>query len=108
MRRTLDRLVWRALLIVDAAAEHAENGVRVQPTPALRYALAFLYSRSDGSTFNRLSQRQIFNELWRVVTEEGSGTPYVNAYSRGTHTRTCLQQIGRQLQLGTGIFHEVR
>ena len=108
MDRTPDRLAWLALLIVDEAAERAENGVRVQATLALRFALAFLCSRSDGPIFDRPNQRHIFNELWRVVTEEGSGTPHMNAYRRGTHTRTCLQQIGRQLQLGTGIFHEVR
>ena len=74
MDRTPDRLAWLALLIVDEAAEEAERGRQVQPTLALRFALAFLCSRADGPTFNLPNRRSAFDELWKAMTEaDGAG-----------------------------------
>ena len=109
VHRDPDRLAWLALIIVDEAAEHAEKRGQVQPTIPLRFALAFLCSRADGPLFAHPDRRAIFDAFWRTVTEpDGAGPPNMVGYGRASHTRSALQQIGRQLQFGPGIFHTVR
>ena len=75
----------------------------------LRLALAFLCSRADGPIFNLPHRRSVFDTFWRAVTDpDGGGPPFMQSYSRGSQTRSALQQIGRQLQFGAGIFNVVR
>lgn len=107
MSRDLDRITWLALLVVDEAAEQAERG-RVPPSLGLRLALAHLCSIADGPIAALPSRRSVFDTFWKEATIKGSGNPHATAYYRASMTRSCLQQIGRQIGQSANLFNIVR
>lgn len=102
-----DRITWLALMMIDDAAEQAEKDWIIGSV-GLRLALAYLCSIADGPTFSLPSRRHIFDEFWIVVTRRQAGNPESARYARCAMMTSCLQQIGRQLELGENIFNEVR
>lgn len=103
-----DRIAQLALMVVDEAAEQAERGERVPKSIGLRLALACLCSVADGPTFALPDRRTVFDTFWKEVTAPATGNPHSSAYYRASVTRTCLQQIGRQLGDTGFLFHAVR
>lgn len=64
MRLGTDKLIVKALHAIEEAAWAAQKGP-VEPSFALRFALAFLYEHGDG-------HRGSFDEFWRLVTDTGN------------------------------------
>lgn len=60
-----DKLIIKALHAVEDAAWLAQKGP-VDPSFALRFALAFLYAHTDGK------DRESFDMFWRIVTDHPS------------------------------------
>jgi hypothetical protein len=88
----VDPLLYTALLAVEEACVEeacveAQNGT-VRSTYALRFALAYLYSRSDGT-------RWVDEQFWRNIRSASSHTQ--SGYIRGTMADTGLLGIMRSV-----------
>lgn len=87
MRFACDPLVFKALCAVDEACEQAQRDI-VRPSFALRFALAFLYVRSDGT-------RWVYDAFWAAVQD---GDVRSNGgYLRGTSATSAMQGIMRSV-----------
>lgn len=97
VRLPRDRLVLLALRIVRGTADQAQHGI-VQPSDALRLALAILYTLSDGPLFDWPDHEAVFVRFWRVVTGLDMECFTQGDYARGTYATTYLHQIERQVR----------
>lgn len=93
MRFDRDHLTFKALCALDEAIDLCD-AAPIEPTFALRFALAYLFAVSDG-------RREPYDAFWREV-RDGNGAAYSEAsrrYVRTTYARTALAGISR----GVGI-----
>ncbi|WP_267382310.1 MULTISPECIES: hypothetical protein [unclassified Sphingomonas] len=79
-----DQLIWKALVALDEVCHRAHEGA-IQPTFALRFVLAFLFSRSDGD-------RRSYDMFWKECRDPRHGQTQAD-YCRGTYTRTAWNGI---------------
>jgi hypothetical protein len=86
-----DSLAFKALVALDEVQEQCGGGP-VQPSYALRFTLAWLYSASDGT-------RWVYDDFWRNIQEkhEKAYSDAQAGYMRGTAARSGMQGIGRTL-----------
>jgi hypothetical protein len=82
-----DSLLYKALQAVEEARVEAQTGT-VRSTYALRFALAYLYSRSDG-------KRWIYEQFWSNIRSASSHTQ--SGYIRGTMADTGMLGIMRSV-----------
>lgn len=87
MRVVCDPLVFKALCAVEEVCEQAQAAV-VRPTFALRFALAFLYVRSDGT-------RWVYDAFWAAIQDADIRSN--GGYLRGTSAMSALQGIMRSV-----------
>lgn len=87
MRFACDPLVLKALCAVEEVCEQAQAGI-VRPSFALRFALAFLYVRSDGT-------RWVYDAFWTAIQDADLRSN--GGYLRGTSAMSALQGIMRSV-----------
>jgi hypothetical protein len=93
MRFERDHLNFKALCALDEAIDQCDAGP-IEPTFALRFALAYLFAVSDG-------RRDPYDAFWHEI-RDGNGAAYSDSsrcYVRTTYARTALAGISR----GIGI-----
>lgn len=96
MKLPRDQLVSLGLCVLDDTVLAARKAP-VQPTEALRLALAIFFALSDGPLFDWPDHRTVFDRFWRIVTgHEDEHPTQVNC--RVTHATTYLNQIERQVR----------
>lgn len=87
MRFDRDLMIFKALC---ALSEYADDSYQapLKPTFGLRFALAFLYSQSNGEV-------RCFTDFWNEVQDpqEGAYHPDRGQYQRATNARTALNGI---------------
>ena len=93
MRFDRDQLVFKALCALDEATD-ACHDAPIKPTFALRFALAFLYTESDGC-------HESYDAFWREIADgrEGAYSADAGRYIRSSYARTELTGIAR----GVGV-----
>lgn len=89
MRISTERLTTKALLALEEAVQSIKSGP-LQPSLAMRFALAFLYSVSNGS-------RAPFDDFWRSVQFHGDS--YTQCVQRQAMASAALEAIYRDLGL---------
>jgi hypothetical protein len=87
MRFACDPLVFKALCAVDEACEQAQADI-VRPSFALRFALAYLYVRSDGT-------RWVYDAFWKAIQDADIRSN--GGYLRGTSATSAMQGIMRSV-----------
>jgi hypothetical protein len=91
MRFTWDHLIFKALCALDEAVE-VSRARPVEPSHALQFALAYLY------TVSVKQERHHYDQFWRIVQGKGdSPANPANDYRRGTYACSCLQAICRSV-----------
>lgn len=87
MRFACDPLVFKALCAVDEACAQAQGEV-VRPSFALRFALAYLFVRSDGT-------RWVYDAFWKAIQDADIRSN--GGYLRGTSAMSAMQGILRSV-----------
>jgi hypothetical protein len=87
MRFDRDLMIFKALCALSEYADASYEGP-LKPTFGLRFALAFLYSQSNGEV-------RCFTDFWNEVQDpqEGAYHPDRGRYQRATNARTALNGI---------------
>lgn len=87
MRFDRDLMIFKGLCALSEYAD-ASQVAPLKPTFGLRFALAFLYSQSNGDV-------QCFTDFWNTVqdAQEGAFHPSQGWYLRSTYARTALNGI---------------
>lgn len=87
MRFDRDLMIFKALCALSEYADSSHDGP-LKPTFGLRFALAFLYSQSDGDSSG-------FTAFWDEVQDahEKAYSPEQAQYRRATYARTYLNGI---------------
>ena len=87
VRIACDPLIFKALCAVDEACAQAQVEV-VRPSFALRFALAFLFVRSDGT-------RWVYDAFWKAIQDADIRSN--GGYLRGTSATSAMQGILRSV-----------
>ena len=87
MRIPSDRLATKALLALEEAAAAAEHSP-LQPSLAVRFALAYLYAIGAGS-------REPYDDFWSAVRQKGD--EYTERVQRHSMARAALEAIYRDV-----------
>jgi hypothetical protein len=87
MRIDRDLMIFKGLCALSEYAD-ASHDAPLKPTFGLRFALAFLYSQSNGDS-------RCFTDFWAAVQDEQAGAyhPERGQYQRSTNARTALNGI---------------
>lgn len=87
MRFDRDLMIFKALCALSEYAD-ASHAAPLKPTFGLRFALAFLYSQSNGDS-------RCFTDFWAAVQDEQTRAyhHHVGQYLRSTSARTALNGI---------------
>lgn len=98
MKLEREHLIFKALVALDQAIEQSGTGP-IEPSHALRFALAYLYSVSD-------HDRENFDELFRLLQDPLEVHLAGANYVRATYGRTLLHGICKGVGFNYSLHHQ--
>jgi hypothetical protein len=84
------KTIFLAIRVLDEARHQAAKG-RVEPSPGLRLALAFLYDINQGGEFGRA----FFDQFWTAATKSDLHGATAQAFGRSQNLTSAFNAICR-------------